>query len=77
MTSTEVIAYFHAKLMDFNVHAIAERSCHDFIKAAVEDIWIAELKHAATFYVGVKASAFLAHLQKHCGGLHALDVVYL
>ena len=77
MTSTEVIAYFHAKLMDFNVHAIAERSCHDFIKAAVEDIWIAELNHAVTFYVGVRASTVLDHLQKHCGGLYALDVIDL
>jgi hypothetical protein len=66
-----------AKLVDFNVHAAAERGCHEFIKSIVEDTWIAELKHAATFYVGVKASALLAHLQKHCGGLHALDVVDL
>ena len=66
-----------AKLVDFNIHAAAERGCHDFIKSIVEDTWIAELKHAATFYVGIKASAFLTHLQKHCGGLHALDVVDL
>ena len=43
----------------------------------VKDTWICELKHAATFYVGVIASAFLDHLQKHCGGLHALDVIDL
>ena len=61
-----------AKLVDFNIHAAAECGCHDFIKAVVEDTWIAELKHAATFYVGVKASAFLAHLQKHRGSQDTL-----
>ena len=59
-----------AKLVDFNVHATTECGYHDFIKAAVEDT-----KHATTFYVGVNAIEFLAHLQKHCGGLHALNMV--
>ena len=68
---------YAAKLVDFNVHAAAEHGCHAFIKAVVEDTWIAELKHATTFYVGVKASTVLDHLQKHCGGLYALDVIDL
>ena len=58
------------KLVDFNVHTADTCGCHDSIQVDVEDTWICKLNPTITFYVGVKTSTLIKHLQKHCGGLH-------
>ena len=66
-----------ANIADYQIFAAAKRETRDFILAIVDDTWVRKLREPITFYTAVEPSEILDHLQKLCGGLHALDVFVL
>ena len=65
------------KNVDCQLFAADERETRGFILLVLEDTWVRELCEPVAFYTAVAPSEILNHLQKLCGGLHALDVLLL
>jgi hypothetical protein len=62
---------------DYGIWKMAEDSCKKLICAAVEEVYINELKDGTTFFHKVFAHDLLEHLEKNSTSLHALDIVAL
>ncbi len=62
---------------DYGLWKAAKDSCKKLIRAAVEEVYINELKDGTTFFNKVNAQDLLKHLEKNSKGLHALDIVAL
>jgi hypothetical protein len=62
---------------DYGLWKAAKDSCNKLIRAAVEEVYINELKDDTTFFHKVKARDLLKHLEKNSTGLHVLDIVVL
>jgi hypothetical protein len=65
------------KIQDYEAYEAAEHGIKVFIKAAVQDTWICDLRDPETFYLNVTAFTLFNHLRKRSGGLHALDMASL
>jgi hypothetical protein len=62
---------------DYGLWKAAKDGCKKFIHAAVEEVYINELKDGTTFFHKVKAQDLLEHLEKNSTGHHVLDTVAL
>jgi hypothetical protein len=62
---------------DHGLWKAAKDVCKKLIRAAVEEVYINELKDGITFFHKVNARDLLEHLEKNFTGLHALDIVAL
>ncbi len=62
---------------DYGLWKAAKDGCKKLIRAAVEEVYINELKDGTTFFHKVKARDLLEHLEKNSTGLHALNIVAL
>jgi hypothetical protein len=62
---------------DYGLWKAAKDGCKKLIRAAVEEVYINELKDGTTFFHKVKARNLLEHLEKNSTGLHALNIVAL
>jgi hypothetical protein len=60
---------------DYGIWKAAEDGCKKLIRAAVEEVYINELKNCTTFFHKVNARDLLEHIEKSSTGLHALDIV--
>jgi hypothetical protein len=65
------------KIQDYKAYEAAECGIKVFIKTAVADTWICNLRDPKTFYFNVTALTLFDHFHKHSGGLHALNMVLL
>jgi hypothetical protein len=70
-------AMHKARADDYGIWKAAEDGCKKLIRAAVEEVYINELKDGTTFFHKVNARDLLEHLEKNSTGLHALDIVAL
>jgi hypothetical protein len=70
-------AMHKARSEDYGLWKAAEDGCKKLIRAAVEEVYLNELKDGTTFFHKVKARDLLQHLEKNSTGLHALDIVTL
>ncbi len=62
---------------DYGIWKAAKDGWKKLICAAVEEVYINELKDGTTFFHKVNARELLEHLKKNSMGLHALDIVAL
>jgi hypothetical protein len=62
---------------DYVFWKTAEDGCKKLICAAVEEVYINDLKDGTTFFHKVFAHDLLKHLEKDSTGLHALNIVAL
>jgi hypothetical protein len=62
---------------DYGIWKAAKDGCKKLIRAAVEEVYINELKDGTTFFHKVNARELLEHLEKNSTGFHALDIVAL
>jgi hypothetical protein len=62
---------------DYKIWKTAEDGCKKLIRAAVDEVYINELKDGTTFFHKVFVCDLLKHLKKNSTGLHALDIVTL
>ena len=74
---TRAEAIHTAKLADYAAFEAAERAVVKFIRTAVDETWYKDLKDSESFYNAVTAADLIDHLDKNCGGLHAIDLVNL
>ncbi len=70
-------AIHKAPSKDYKIWKTAEDGCKKLIYAAVEEVYINEVKDGTTFFHKVFAHDLLKHLKKNSTGLHALDIVAL
>ena len=70
-------AMHKAHAEDYGLWKAAKDGCKKLIRAAVEEVYINELKDGTTFSHKVKARDLLEHLEKNSTGLHVLDIVAL
>jgi hypothetical protein len=70
-------AMHKARAEDYGIWKAAKDGCKKLIRAAVEEVYINELKDGTTFFHKVNARDLLEHLEKSSTGLHALDIVAL
>ena len=70
-------AIHKARAEDYGIWKAAEDGCKKLIRAAVEEVYINELKDGTTFFHKVNARDLMEHLEKSSTGLHALDIVAL
>ena len=66
-----------AKIVDYQIFIAAKCETRNFILVVVNNIWVRKLRESVTFYTSIVPLELLYHLQKLCGGLHALDVLAL
>jgi hypothetical protein len=64
-----------ALIQDYEAYESAERGIKVFIKAAVNNTWIRDLRNPKTFYSNVTAFAIFDYLCKQFGSLHVLDTM--
>jgi hypothetical protein len=62
---------------DYKIWKTADNGCKKLIRAAVEEVYINNLKDATTFFHKVYKCDLLELLEKNSTGLHALDIVAL
>ena len=62
---------------DYGIWKAAKDGSKKLIRAAVEEVYINELKDGTTFFHKVFARDLLELLEKNATGLHALDIVAL
>ena len=65
------------KRSDYECYDAAERATVKFLRDLVDETWYKDLKDAEAFYTEVTAFDLLDHLDRNCGGLHAIDLVHL
>jgi hypothetical protein len=70
-------AMHKARAEDYGLWKAAKDGCKKLIRAAVQEVYINELKDGTTFFHKVNARDLLEHLKKNSTGLHVLDVVAL
>jgi hypothetical protein len=70
-------AMHKARAESYGIWKAAEDGCKKLIRAAVEEVYINELKVGTTFFHRVNAQDLLEHLEKNSTGLHELDIVTL
>jgi hypothetical protein len=70
-------AMHKARAEDCGLWKAAKDGCKKLIRAAVEEVYINELKDGTTFFHKVNAQDLLEHLEKNSTGLHALDIIAL
>jgi hypothetical protein len=75
LKKAEAMHKAHAE--DYGLWKAAKDGCKKLIRAAVEEVYINELKDGTTFFHKVKARNLLEHLEKNSTGLHALNIVAL
>jgi hypothetical protein len=62
---------------DYEIWKTAEDGCKKLIRAAVEEVYINELKDGTTVFHKVYVRDLLKHLEKNSTDLHALNIVAL
>ena len=70
-------AIYKACAKDYGIWKAAKDGSKKLIRAAVEEVYINELKDGTTFFHKVFARDLLELLEKNATGLHALDIVAL
>ena len=70
-------AIYKACAKDYGIWKAAKDGSKKLIRAAVEEVYINELKDGTTFFHKVFARDLLKLLEKNATGLHALDIVAL
>jgi hypothetical protein len=70
-------AMHKARAEDHGLWKAAKDDCKKLIRAAVEEVYINELKDGTTFFHKVNTRDLLEHLEKNSTGLHALNIVAL
>ena len=54
---------------------MAENAVVKFIRTTVNETWYEDLKDLVSFYNAVTTADLINHLDKNCGGLHAIDLI--
>jgi hypothetical protein len=62
---------------DYECYDTAKRATVKSLQDLVDKTWYKDLKDAESFYTKVTAFDLLDHLNRNCGGLHAIDLVHL
>jgi hypothetical protein len=70
-------AIHKARAKDYEIWMTAEDGCKKLICAAIEEVYINELKDGTIFFHKVCAHDLLEHLKKNSTGLHALNIIML